>query len=97
MSNRPGFTRKAMAAAIVLGLATFAAVTTAGSTTIGFSYTLPNEGTVLSGTFDGTLLSNGNDFDVTSVSSLFVNGVAVAPPSTVLSTDELYVGVQLSG
>src|SRR5258708_15923010 len=93
MSNRPGFTRKAMAASIVLGLATFAAATTAGATTIDFSYPLPNEGYVLSGSFDGTLLSNGNDFDVTSVSSLFVNGVAVTLPSTVLSGDKAYFGI----
>jgi PEP-CTERM motif len=92
MSSKPRFTRKAMAAAIVVGLATFAAATTAGATTIDFSYTLPNEGSVLSGTFDGTLLSNGIDFDVTSVSSLFVNGVAVTLPSTVLSAEEAYLG-----
>ncbi len=48
---------------------------------------------MLSGTFDGTLLSNGNDFDVTSVSSLFVNGVAVTLPSTVLSGDKAYFGI----
>jgi hypothetical protein len=48
---------------------------------------------VLSGTLDGTLLSDGNDFDVTSVSSLFINGVAVAHPSTIASVDAVYLGV----
>jgi len=93
MISRPLFTRKAMAAAIVLGLATFTAAATAGAATITFSYTLPSTSSVLSGTFDGTLLSDGNAFDVTSVSSLFVNGVAVTLPSSVLSPDGLLDGV----
>jgi hypothetical protein len=44
---------------------------------------------VLSGTLDGTLLSDGNAFEVTSVSSLFVNGVAVTLPSSVESPDAI--------
>jgi hypothetical protein len=78
-----------MAAAIVLGLATFTAAATAGAATLTFSYTFPSTSSVLSGTFDGTLLSDGNAFEVTSVSSLFVNGVAVTLPSSVESPDAL--------
>jgi PEP-CTERM motif len=93
MSSKPRFSRMAIAAAIVVGLATFAAATTARASTIDFSYIFPSTNSVLSGTLDGTLLPGGNDFDVTSVSSLFVNGVAVTLPSTVLSADEYYLGI----
>jgi PEP-CTERM motif len=80
---------KTMAAVVVVGLATFATVPRAHATELDFSYTL-DMGKVLSGVLDGTLLSNGNTFDVTSVSSLFVNGAAVGDPTTILSADEVY-------
>jgi PEP-CTERM motif len=92
MSSWPRFIGKAMAVALVVGLATFAAAPSAQASELDFRYTLPVEGSVLSGTFDGTLLSGGNDFEVTSVSSLFVNGVAVALPTLVESADEAYAG-----
>jgi hypothetical protein len=83
------FSKKPITAAIGIAVALFAAATTAKATTLDFSYTLTT-GSVLSGTLDGTLLSGGNDFDVTSVSSLFVNGAAVALPTGVFSTDSEY-------
>jgi hypothetical protein len=93
MSSWPRFIGKAMAAAVVVGLATFAAARSAQASTLDFSYTFPDTGSVLSGSFDGTLLPDGNVFDVTSVSSLFVNGVAATLPTNVYSADSLYVGV----
>jgi hypothetical protein len=93
MSSRPRFIGKVMAAAIVVGLASFSAPTTAQASELDFSYTLPSTSSVLSGTLDGTLLSDGNLFDVTSVNSLFVNGVAVTLPTEVMSADESYLGV----
>jgi hypothetical protein len=92
MSNWPRFIGKAMAAAVVVGLATFAAAPSAQASTLDFSYTLPGTGNVLSGSLDGALQSGGNIFDVTSVSSLFVNGVAVTLPG-IYSEDDIYVGV----
>ena len=91
MSSKLCFIGKTMAAAIVVGLATFATVPRAHASTLDFSYTL-STGKVLSGALDGTLLSNGNIFDVTSVDSLFVNGVAVPLATTVDSTDTVFVG-----
>jgi hypothetical protein len=91
MSSKLRFIGKTMAAAIVVGLTTFAAVPRAHASELDFSYKL-DTGNVLSGVLDGTLLSNGNTFDVTSVSSLFVNGVAVADPTTIFSTDYAYEG-----
>jgi len=91
MSSKPRFIGKMMAATIVLGFAIFATVSRAHASELDFSYTL-STGNVLSGSFDGTLLSNGNVFDVTSVSSLFVNGAAVPDPTAVYSVDALYVG-----
>jgi hypothetical protein len=79
MSRKIRSIGKTMAAALVFGLATFSAPR-AHASELDFSYT-ESIGYVLSGTFDGTLLSDGNVFDVSSVSSLFVNGVAVAGPS----------------
>jgi PEP-CTERM motif len=90
MSSWPRFISKAMAVAVVIGLATLAAAPSAQASTLDFSYTFPSTGKVLSGSLDGTLLSGGNIFDVTSVSSLFVNGVAVALPTGVYSED-LYI------
>jgi hypothetical protein len=80
-----------MAAAVVVGLATFATAPRAHASELDFSYTL-GTGNVLSGVLDGTLLSDGNTFDVTSVSSLFVNGAAVADPTTIDSADGAYEG-----
>jgi PEP-CTERM motif len=91
MSSKLRFIGKTMAAAVVVGLATFATVSRAHASTLDFSYTLTT-GNVLSGVLDGTLLSNGNTFDVTSVSSLFVNGTAVADPTTILSEDDHLLG-----
>lgn len=93
MSSWPRFIGKAMAAAVVVGLATFAAAPSAQASELNFSYTFSNTGNVLSGSLDGTLQPGGNIFDVTSVSSLFVNGVAVALPTTVYSEDTVYVGI----
>jgi PEP-CTERM motif len=90
MSRQPRFISKAMAT-IAIGLATFAATPSAQASELDFRYVLSGEGSVLTGTFDGTLLSDGNDFEVTSVSSLFVNGVGVAPPTEVFSKDDIYV------
>jgi hypothetical protein len=90
MSRQPRFISKAMAT-IAIGLATFAATPSAQASELDFRYVLSGEGSVLTGTFDGMLLSDGNDFEVTSVSSLFVNGVAVAPPTEVFSMDDIYV------
>jgi hypothetical protein len=92
MRNTLRFIGKTAAAAIVLGLATFATVPRAHASTLDFSYTEPFTADILSGSFDGTLLSNGNIFDVTSVDSLFVNGVAVPLATTVDSTDTIFVG-----
>jgi hypothetical protein len=89
MSGTLRFIGKAMAAAVVVGLATFATVPRAHASELDFSYTL-DTGNVLSGVLDGTLLSDGNTFDVTSVSSLFVNGGAVGDPTIVESADEIY-------
>jgi hypothetical protein len=91
MSIKPRFSGKTMAAAILVGLATFATASSAHASTLDFSYTL-DTGKVLSGVLDGTLLSNGNTFDVTSVSSLFVNGAAVADPTNIFSADYVYEG-----
>jgi hypothetical protein len=91
MSNKLRFIGKTAAAAIVLGLATFATAPRAHASELDFSYTL-NTGNVISGVLDGTLLANGNTFDVTSVSSLFVNGAAVADPTTILSEDDHALG-----
>ncbi len=93
MSSKLCFIGKTMAAAIVVGLATFATVPRAHASTLDFSYTL-STGKVLSGALDGTLLSNGNTFDVTSVSSLFVNGTAVADPTTIISEDDHLLGFE---
>jgi hypothetical protein len=89
MRSKLRFIAKTMAAAVVLGLATFAAVPSAHASELDFSYKLPT-GNVLSGVLDGTLLSNGNTFDVTSVDSLFVNGAAVPLPTHVVSADDAY-------
>jgi PEP-CTERM motif len=89
MISKARFIGKTMAAAIVLGLATFATVSSAHASELDFSYTL-STGNVLSGALDGTLLSNGNIFDLTSVDSLFVNGAAVTTPTSVSSADEAY-------
>jgi hypothetical protein len=91
MISKARFIGETMAAAIVLGLATFATVPSAHASTLDFSYT-ESTGNVLSGVLDGTLLANGNTFDVTSVSSLFVNGAAVADPTTIFSADYAYEG-----
>jgi PEP-CTERM motif len=91
MISKARFVGKTMAAAILVGLATFATASSAHASTLDFSYTL-DTGKVLSGVLDGTLLSNGNTFDVTSVSSLFVNGAAVADPNTIFSADYVYEG-----
>jgi hypothetical protein len=91
MSSKPRFIGKTIAAATLVGLATFATVPCAHASELDFSYTL-DTGNVISGVLDGTLLSNGNTFDVTSVSSLFVNGAAVADPTTIFSTDYAYEG-----
>jgi PEP-CTERM motif len=92
MSCKPRFIGKTMAAAFVVALVTFATVPRAHASTLDFSYTEPFTADILSGSFDGTLLSNGNIFDVTSVDSLFVNGVAVPLATTVDSTDTIFVG-----
>ena len=42
---------------------------------------------------DGTLLSDDNDFDVSSFGSLFVNGAAVPLPVLIESVDEEFLGV----
>jgi hypothetical protein len=57
---------------------------------LSFSYTDPLTADILSGEFDGTLLSNGNVFEVTSVNSLLVNGAAVPLPSYLGSTDKTF-------
>jgi hypothetical protein len=89
MNRTLRFIGKTMAAAIVVGLSTFAAVPRAHASELDFSYKL-DTGNVLSGVLDGTLLSNGNTFDVTSVSSLFVNGAAVTDPTAIYSADAMY-------
>jgi hypothetical protein len=91
MSCKLRFISKTVAVAIVIGLATFTTVPRAHASTLDFSYTL-DTGNVLSGVLDGTLLADGNTFDVTSVSSLFVNGAGVADPTTIFSTDYAYEG-----
>jgi hypothetical protein len=91
MISKARFIGKTMAAAILVGLTTFATASSANASTLDFSYTL-DTGNVLSGVLDGTLLSNGNTFDVTSVSSLFVNGAKVADPTNIFSTDYAYEG-----
>jgi hypothetical protein len=83
--------RLAILAAAVLA-STFATVSLAHASELDFSYTL-DTGNVLSGVLDGTLLSDGNTFDVTSVSSLFVNGAAVTTPFTILGTDGVFLGI----
>jgi hypothetical protein len=90
MNGTLRFIGKTMAAAVVVGLATFATVPRAHASELDFSYKLTT-GNVLSGVLDGTLLSNGNTFDVTSVNSLFVNGAAVTDPTTIYSEDS-FVG-----
>jgi hypothetical protein len=93
MSSKLRFIGKTMAAAVVVGLATFATASSAHASTLDFSYKLvtPDAGNVLlSGVLDGTLLSNGNTFDVTSFDSLFVNGVEVGDPYIVQSADQFY-------
>jgi hypothetical protein len=90
MSRKSRFIGKTMAAAIMVGLATFATVSSAHASTLDFSYTEPYTAAVLSGSFDGTLLSNGNTFDVTSVSSLFVNGAAVPLATYVEGADKFF-------
>jgi hypothetical protein len=89
MISKARFIGKTMAAAIVLGLATFATASSAHASTLDFSYT-ESTGNVLSGVLDGTLLATGNTFDVSSVSSLFVNGAAVTDPTTAESADHAY-------
>jgi hypothetical protein len=79
--------RKTLFAALVaLAPALFASA--AKADVLDFSYTLSGTGNVLSGTMDGTLLSGGNDFDVSSFGSLFVNDVAVPLPFLIDSADE---------
>jgi hypothetical protein len=92
MSGKLRSIGKTMAAAVVVGLATFATVPRAHASELDFSYML-DTGNVLSGVLDGTLLSDDNTFDVTSVSSLFVNGAAVTLPTTIISADELYQNI----
>jgi hypothetical protein len=89
MSRKFCFTGKTMSAAIVVALASFATVPRAHADDLNFSYTW-STGNVLSGSLDGTLLSDGNVFDVTSVDSLFVNGVAVAIPTQLYCENEVY-------
>jgi hypothetical protein len=89
------FIGKTMAAAVVVGLASFATVPRAHASTLDFSYKLPT-GNVLSGVLDGTLLSNGNTFDVTS-GVFSVNGVAVAGGTEVQSEWSPVAAVSLDG
>jgi hypothetical protein len=81
-----------LTAAAVLTAFTFATVPLAHASELTFSYTL-DTGNVLSGVLDGTLLSDGNTFDVTSASSLFVNGAAVTTPFTISSSDDAFQGI----
>src|SRR5271156_4473777 len=57
-----------------------------------FSYLMPDTGNVVAGSVDGTLLSDGNVFDLSSFLTLSVNGVSVAPPTTISSMDTAYFG-----
>lgn len=92
MSGMLRFIGKTMATAVVVGLATFATAPRAHASELDFSYIL-DTGNVISGVFGGTLLSNDNTFDVTSVSSLFVNGAAVTLPTIIISADEQYQNI----
>jgi hypothetical protein len=80
------FTKITVAGALCAGLALSH---NAAAQTLDFTSRL-STGNVLSGVLDGTLLVDGNTFDVTSVASLYVNGAAVTTPTSVQSTD--YVG-----
>lgn len=71
--------KNTFAALIALAPALFASA--AKADILDFSYTW-SPGDVLSGTMDGTLLSDGNDFDVSSFGSFFLNGVAVPLPDS---------------
>lgn len=84
--------RLAILTAAVLAASAFATAPLAHASELDFSYTL-DTGNVLSGVLDGTLLSDGNTFDVTSVSSFFVNGTAVTTPPTAASLDFNYQNV----
>ena len=77
-----------LAALFALTPALFAS--SAKADVLDFSYTWTN-GNVISGTMDGTQLSNGNNFDVSSFGSLFLNGVAVTLPTVVESADERFL------
>jgi PEP-CTERM motif len=77
----------------VLTACAFATVPLAHASELTFSYTL-DTGNVLSGVLVGTLLSDGNTFDVTSFSTLFVNGAAVTTPTTIYTPDVLYEKIE---
>jgi hypothetical protein len=72
------------AALFTLAPALFAS--SAKADVLDFSYVM-STGSVISGTMDGTLLTDSNDFDVSSFGSLFVNSVAVTVPFLIESTD----------
>jgi hypothetical protein len=59
---------------------------------IDFSYLFPENGNVVSGSMNGTLLSDGNVFDVSSFVALFVNGVAAETPTFIEGPDQNHFG-----
>jgi hypothetical protein len=92
MSNVFRLFSKAATLAMAIGVASAGLARDARATEIDFRYVMPSTGNVLSGTIGGILLSNGNDLDVLSVDSLFVNGVAAPPATTVLGADAVNIG-----
>jgi hypothetical protein len=64
--------------------------TSAQAEMLDFSYLMPDTGNVVAGSVDGTLLSDGNVFDLSSFLTLSVNGISVALPTTITTPDKTY-------
>ena len=62
---------------------------------IQFSYVIPENSNVISGTLVGALLAGTNDYDISSFQTLFVNGAAVTTPATVVSADAAFLGTSV--
>jgi hypothetical protein len=82
----------AVVLAVVAGVVIGAAAPRAQASEIDFSYTFADTQNVLSGAMDGTLQSDGNTFDVTSIAALDLNGTAVTIPSAVIGADLAFLG-----
>jgi hypothetical protein len=78
--------------AVLFALTSALFASSAQADVIDFGYLLPTSGNVVSGSIDGTLLGDGNVFDVSSFIKLFVNGVSVATPTLIDSGDAAYTG-----